>query len=138
MASDVDNGADAKAGVAPSVAASSKELDPLGSNNKSVDEDNDEYGTADDKSKNDDYEQSKDFENDDDGGEMNDIIHSLTTRDVAAGRRTTTTTRKGAKAGTKTATMARTATVAEPTSRKRKATGSSGADEQAWKGLRQR
>jgi hypothetical protein len=138
MASDVNDGADAEAGVAPLVAARSKELDPLGSNNKSGDEDNDEYVTADDKSKNDDNEQSKDSENDDDGGEMNDIIHSLTTRDVAAGRRTTTTTRKGAKAGTKKAAMARTATVAEPTSRKRNATGSSGADEQARKGLRQR
>ena len=64
---------------------------------------------------------------------MDNILHSL---DAPAGRRTTTT--KGAKAGTKTAAMARAATVAETTSRKRKATGSSGANEQARKGLRQR
>jgi hypothetical protein len=131
---DDDDDASVEAGVAPAVAASVNNLDPLNWDKESGDEDNDE---SDDKSKNDANEQGKDSESDDDdGGTMNDIIHSLT--DVAAGRRTTTTTMKGAKAGTKKAAMTRTATVAEPTSRKRKATGSSGADEQARKGLRQR
>jgi hypothetical protein len=126
---DIDD-ADAEAGVVPSVAASGKnksnELFASSSEDESEDEDDKEDGN-DDKSK------------DDDGG-MDDIIHSL---DGAVGKRTTTTKRTKAGTKTKTAAMARAATaraapVAEITSRKRNATGSSGADEQVRKGLRQR
>ena len=131
---DDDDDASVEAGVAPSVAATVNNLDPLNWDKESSDEDNDEYGTEGDKSKNDD----NDSENNDDDEGMDDIIDSLTTRDEAAGRRTTTTTRTRAKAGTETAALANAAAVAEPTSRKRKATGSSRADEQARKGLRQR
>jgi len=119
-ASDVEDSADAdaEASVVPPVAASGKKLDEVFAS--SSDEDDDD-------------EQSKDPENDDVHREKEDIIHSL---DARAGRRTKTT--KSAKAGTKTAAVARAATVAETTSRKRKATGSSGAEETPRKGLRQR
>jgi hypothetical protein len=122
-ASDVDDGADAEASVAPPVAESGKELDPLLSSDKESGDDKDDH----------DDEQSNDSKYDDVDREMNNIIHSL---DAPAGRRTTTM--KGTKAGTKTTAMPRTARVAETTLRKRKATGSSGASKQARKGLRQR
>lgn len=139
---DVDDGADmdAEASVVPPVAESGKEMDPLwGSDKESSDEDSVNSTTC-DKSKNDDNEQSKDSKNDDDDEAMDDIIHSL---DGAVGRRTTTTKRTKAGTKTKTAAMARAATaraapVAEITSRKRNATGSSGADKEVRKGLRQR